>query len=220
MRAVRWEMVVLVVLGAIGAVGCVDRVEYGWQLEEPEADVGAPEPDVGQAEGPCVVEVPERASTDTFLFSWTADDFGEVWIDGERVGASADWREVAEVVRPLGPGKHVIAARVEDRMRVSSGFVARGAFVTNPSLGCLDTGDGGAWRVTTRRPSGDWRGVGYDDAEWVEPTVADDCRDNWAGTVDLEPAQWVWGGSCDAGSEQWREENWYRLVFELRRTEM
>lgn len=221
-----WAFALATVTLSFVVHGCTDTVEpptYGWEFREPlpdgavrrdSSETGVPEP----AES-CVIEVTAHSSRDYFSMDWTVDDFGTVWFDGERVGSSAEWKQVQSFTEPVFHGEHVVAVRAEDRERVITGFIARaaaGPFAEDPS-GCLNTGPGSAWRVITRPPPDGWRKVSFDDSHWrATESVASSCRSTWSGYTDLDPAKWIWSSNCNAGTANWNARNWYRLAFEVR----
>ncbi|MDB6058857.1 MAG: heme-binding protein [Verrucomicrobiales bacterium] len=133
----------------------------------------------------------------------TADDKGEVFINGQLVATIKDWKEpvVVDVTKHLHEGSNVISARIENA-GAKAGFIARLQTV-HPTLGSdrqkysaaqhaglrwinvyvTDT----SWTVSSEEPA-DWKKVKFDDHEWKHATSVGKLGDKPWGNVFMPPS--------------------------------
>ncbi len=94
-----------------------------------------------------------------------ADNAFELFLDGEKIAAGADWRFPTKVDVKVETGRHVLSAWASNEGPGLAGFLVSG--------GALPLGQGApvhtnpSWRATVEAPKGDaWKTLDFDDSGW------------------------------------------------------
>jgi len=150
----------------------------------------------------------------------SGDNSWEAYVDGEKVGQGADWQKVGIYEFGIQRGSFTIAVHVHDAEPGASG---RGGFLADIILNNGEyhfTGEKGKDGIQTWKCSddagymkkNDWTKPGFNDANWVEPTLyeqfgggiwgfgAGAMRANGLQDPDCK-AFWCWAGPNDVADE-------------------
>ena len=143
---------------------------------------------------------PERAIPRISDVFWTADNSGELFINGVMIGiASPNWPVVTQVAHDLKKGD-VIGIHATDAGGVGAAIVD----FLNPVRIQTST----AWKVIATTPPADWSEQGFDDSAWAFASsqgawgVAP-----WFTTATPFPAdstaEWIWSDEPETDNEVW-----------------
>lgn len=175
-----------------------------------------------------------RCST-TVSFSVTADDeIKELFLDGDnsRFGGEGltalpfkeQWNKPDTVnLGVLHEGPHALALHAKNILHPNSkvshpgGLLARLYYAASGHT-LYKTGASSHshahLRVTSKKPTGDWTAVHYDDSDWLEVGDQSGCKSSDYDMVSKimgDDGNWVWGpGGCDSTTAH---EFWFRLNF-------
>jgi alpha-L-rhamnosidase len=117
----------------------------------------------------CAVTVPTDRIVKRATLFFTADNSGEMYVNGQKAGTAGDFHSAtkADVTRLLHPGKNVLAASVKNDGADPNpaGLIAllRVEFAQGAPLVVLTDS---SWKSENREMAG-WKGAGFDDAGWV-----------------------------------------------------
>ncbi|WP_328445602.1 glycoside hydrolase family 78 protein [Streptomyces sp. NBC_00386] len=123
-----------------------------------------------------VVELPDDVTAARIAIS--ADNVFSLSVNGTEVTRTdlateyEDWRRpaVVDVLGRLRPGRNVLAVEAANATVGPAGLVA--VLAVSTASGERRTVTDASWRTTDTKPSGDWRGDGFDDSGWPAARVA------------------------------------------------
>lgn len=115
---------------------------------------------------------PEKTVKEAF-FGFTADDYGTVYLNGDKIAsitpAAEVWRTgfVASVTALLTPGDNTFAAEITNGAEGYAGFIAKAVVRYTDGTEDVFVTDGG-WKLTAS-PQENWTQPGTEEADWETP---------------------------------------------------
>ena len=127
----------------------------------------------------------------------TGDNAVEVFVNGDSVGSSDDWRKATTILAELAIGD-VVAVHATDAGGI-------GAMIAEVSWDANTAVSGTSWKVSTT-PETDWETKGFDDAAWDAATAHGaygiaPWGTNVAGFPTDSTANWIWSADSDADND-------------------
>ncbi len=131
---------------------------------------------------------------------WTADNIGEVYLNGSLIDADGDWQRARSVSATAREGLNVVAIHARD-----TGGPA--AALLDVELEGARVGTGASWRVSLAAPAG-WEAPNFDDSAWdaatdYGPYGVAPWNDRVSGFGDDTTGRWIWSASNESDNEVW-----------------
>lgn len=111
------------------------------------------------------LDIPAGATVRAALATFTGDDEATLFINGQEIGKSGDWRQAQtfEVTAALHPGANVVALHGYNHRREAGLICKIEVLLADGKL--LSVVSDGSWKVSGNQATG-WNQTGFDDAAW------------------------------------------------------
>ncbi len=106
----------------------------------------------------------QAAPKSAWLFA-TCDDKMTLWVNGRQLASSGSWERPLrmDIAKHLQAGSNIFAVQGENA-RGAAGLVLK--LVADGQQGTITLVTDEQWKLTDRKPDGDWQRLGFDDSAW------------------------------------------------------